>query len=121
MSDARGPGGFGCLSAREELLSSLLAAVNDLVWCTSVDGSQLLYVNPAVERIYGRPLDEMVRNQDLWLQSIHPQDRPMVERNLRELLDRRQVQQEYRIVRPDGEIRWIEDRISVIYDEAGMP
>ena len=75
------------------------------MWCTSVDGAQLLYVNPAAGRIYGRPLEEMIRKQDLWLQSIHPQDRPIVEKNLKELLDRRQVQQEYRIIRPDGEVR----------------
>jgi two-component system, sensor histidine kinase and response regulator len=121
MKDARGPGGLGAVSQREELLSSLLAAVNDLVWCTSVDGTQLLYVNPAAERVYGRPLAELIRHQNLWIESIHPQDRVMVEQNLRQLMDRRQVQQEYRLLRPDGEERWLEDRISVIYDNDGRP
>ena len=41
---------------REELLHSLLNSANDLVWCTTVGGDELLYVNPAAERIYGEVL-----------------------------------------------------------------
>ncbi|REJ97789.1 MAG: response regulator [Planctomycetota bacterium] len=102
-------------------LRSLLDSVNDLVWCTSVDGTELIYVNPAAERIYGRPLTELTGNQDVWAEAIHPDDRATVEENLHTLIDKRQVHQEYRIVRPDGEVRWIQDRISVVYGDDGEP
>ena len=102
-------------------LRSLLDSVNDLVWCTSVDGSELIYVNPAAERIYGRPLSELTENQDVWVEAIHPDDRALVEENLRNLLANQQVQQDYRIVRPDGEVRWIHDRISVVCGDDGVP
>jgi two-component system sensor histidine kinase/response regulator len=106
---------------REELLRSLLRSVNDLVWCTSVDGRELDFVNPAAERIYGRPLSELQTNKRLWLEVIHPEDREQVEDNLRRLRELGQVQQEYRIVRPDGEIRWLKDRISIVHDHNGRP
>ena len=105
----------------EALLASLLNSANDLVWCTTVDGKELLYVNPAAERIYGRPLSELKDHRNHWLAAIHPDDRAAVEENLRELLERGQIEQEYRVVRPDGETIWLQDRISVVYDEDGKP
>jgi two-component system, sensor histidine kinase and response regulator len=111
----------GAVPSRERLLSDLLGSVNDLVWCTSLDGSQLLYVNAAAERIYGRSLEELTQHKNVWRESIHPEDRARVEENLRELLTRVQVKQEYRIVRPDGEIRWLEDRVSVVFDDHHRP
>ena len=105
----------------EKLLTRLLGSVNDLVWCTSPDGSRLLFLNEAAERIYGRTLQELRSNAAVWLEVIHPEDRPAVEENLRGLSERRQLQQEYRIIRPDGEVRWLQDRINVIFDESGTP
>ena len=105
----------------EELLGALLGSVNELVWCTTADGSRLLFLNAAAERIYGRPLDEMRSNPDVWLEAVHADDRATVESNLGNLLKLGQIQQEYRIVRPDGQIRWLQDRISVICDKAGAP
>ncbi|HIK92550.1 MAG TPA: PAS domain S-box protein [Planctomycetes bacterium] len=103
------------------MVTRLLGSVNDVVWCTSPDGSSLLFLNEAAERIYGRTLQELRSNAAIWLEVIHPEDRPVVENNLRDLSKLRQVQQEYRIIRPDGEVRWLQDRINVISDESGAP
>ena len=102
-----------------ELLTSLIDSANHLVWCTSLDGSRLLYANPVASRIYGRPLKELIEHQDYWLEAIHPDDRTTVLRNLSTLLDRRQIEQEYRIVRPDGSVIWLHDRICVVEDGNG--
>ncbi len=106
---------------REALLEGLLNSANDLVWCTSVDGTELLYINPAAERVYGRPLAEVTQNPHSWLEAIHPADRAEVLSNLAGLLDRGRIEQEYRIVRPDGKVIWLQDHISVVYDELGEP
>ena len=98
----------------EELLSSLLTSLHHVMWCTSGDGSQLLYINPAAEDLYGRPLREFYENPNVWSDAIHPDDRANVQRMLRGLRNRQEVQQEYRIVRPSGEIRWLEDRVTVV-------
>ena len=108
-------------NGQERLLKGLLDSVNDLVWCTSIDGTKLLFVNPAAERIYGRPMSEMIENQDVWWEAIFPDDRADVQKNLEELSQRGQIEQEYRIVRPDGEVRWLQDRITLISDEHGKP
>ena len=108
-------------TSQEELLTSLINSANHLVWCTSLDGTQLLYANPVAASIYGRPLEELVANQDYWIEAVHPDDRQKVLKNLHTLLDRQHIEQEYRIVRPDGTIIWLHDRISVVHDADGKP
>ncbi len=103
----------------EELLTTLINSANHLVWCTSLDGTRLLYTNPVAARIYGRPLHELISNQDYWMDAIHPDDRSIVLRNLGELTKRKQIEQEYRIVRPDRTVIWLHDRISIVEDEEG--
>ncbi len=118
-------GGGGHLNAgqlpREALLEGLLNSANDLVWCTSVDGRELLYINPAAERLYGRPLAELKANPNAWLEAIHPDDRADVLTNLAGLVERGRIEQEYRIVRPDGRVIWLQDHISVVPDQDGNP
>ncbi len=108
-------------SSTEELLKSLIHSANHLVWCTSLDGTRLLYANPIAAHLYGRPLEELMSNPDYWLDAIHPDDRTMVLSNLTELLKREQIEQEYRIVRPDRSVIWLHDRISVVRDAQGNP
>ncbi|QDT48505.1 Signal transduction histidine-protein kinase BarA [Symmachiella dynata] len=109
------------LPERAALLAKLLASTNDLVWCTDLSGDQLLYLNGAAERIYGRPLADFVANSRLWLELVHPEDRENVNQNLRLLPRQRQIEQEYRVVRPDGSIRWLRDCVTVIDDDNGAP
>ncbi len=109
------------LPTTEVLLTSLINSANHLVWCTSLDGSRLLYANPVAARIYGRPLEDLITNQDYWLDAIHADDRGKVLRNLGELPEREQIEQEYRIIRPDGTVTWLHDRISVVHDASGRP
>ena len=57
----------------------------------------------------------------LWIEMVHPEDREIAEKSGAELLERGKAQAEYRIVRPDGEIRWLLDRKSTIHDAEGHP
>ncbi|MDA1054038.1 MAG: PAS domain-containing protein [Planctomycetota bacterium] len=107
------------VAGQEHLLESLLQSVNEIVWCTSADGSELLFVNQAVEQIYGRPLPEVIEDKNFWLDAIHPDDRDRFEKHLKRLKAEGQVELEYRIVRPDGEVRWLLDNTAVVYDDDG--
>ena len=105
----------------EELLTSLIHSANHLVWCTSLDGTRLLYANPVASRLYGRPMEDLIANQDYWLDAIHPDDRAQVLGNLSNLRERKQIEQEYRIVRPDDTVIWLHDHINVVHDRSGKP
>ena len=104
---------------KEHLLETLLQSVNEIAWCTSADGSELLFVSNAVEKIYGRPRQELIADKNFWLDAVHPDDRESFETHLKRLRTEGQVELEYRIVRPDGEIRWLLDNTAIVYDDDG--
>ncbi|MDM8522456.1 PAS domain-containing protein [Desulfococcaceae bacterium HSG8] len=109
------------LRVSEARFRNLLRSLNDVVWAATADGSEMLYINAAANRIYGRPPAEFLENSNLWLDVIHPDDRGPVIEHARELFDKGQSESEYRIVRPDGEVRWVYDRKRISSDETGRP
>jgi PAS domain S-box-containing protein len=52
---------------------------------------------------------------------IHPDDRPAVETRLKNITDVGEIQQVYRIVRPQGDIRWLDECVTLVRDESGVP
>jgi len=108
------------LREREQRFQRLLGSVDDLAWAATADGT-ISYINPAAERIYGRPVSEFMENSNIWYTTVHPDDRETAELSGRELFAKGQTVSEYRIVRPDGEIRWLRDKKNMVFDKAGNP
>ena len=106
------------LQLSEEKLESILNSLEEVVWSADVATNNLLFLNPAAQKVYGRPVDELLANPNLRLESIHPEDRSRVEPTLG--VEREQTDDvEYRIVQPNGEIRWVWERSRTIYDHTG--
>ncbi len=103
---------------RFDLLTSQLS---DVVWSATVDGSRLLYLNHAIEKVFGISEEAFRSNPGLWLEMVHPDDRAIAEASHQELFATGQGQAEYRIVRPDGEARWILDRKAIVNNAEGQP
>jgi len=73
---------------------------------------QATYINPAVERIFGYSPQEWLADPELRVKSIHPDDREGTLQRLRDAAgERESAVLEYRIVRRDGEIRWLNDHL----------
>lgn len=73
-------------------------------------------------RIFGYAPQHFVPTYKSFLESVHPDDSRFVRRSVREALyAREQVEIEYRIVRPDGEVRTVQTRYEVSYEEDGKP
>jgi diguanylate cyclase (GGDEF)-like protein/PAS domain S-box-containing protein len=109
------------LRRTEEKLSGVLDSIDNVVWSISMDESKLLYLNPAAERVYGRPVRDFFADSSLWLGIVHPDDRHRVRASFAALGINDAVTLEYRIVRPDGSERWLEDRARVSNGLDGTP
>ncbi len=100
-------------------LDSILSSLEDIVWSVSLPAHQVDYVNLAAERIVGRPVDLLLGGIENWLRLIHPLDRRRVRGYLPEIVARGAHNMEFRIVRPDGEVRWLADFARVVTGERG--
>ncbi|WP_416666530.1 PAS domain S-box protein [Egbenema bharatensis] len=109
------------LRESEERFREIAQTVNQLFFVRSAQSGQFLYISPAYEKIWGRTCESLYQDPDSWLAAIHPEDRPLVLNSLQTQFQGQSAQREYRIIRPDGVIRWISAEISLTQDEAGQP
>jgi diguanylate cyclase (GGDEF)-like protein/PAS domain S-box-containing protein len=94
-------------------------AIEEVFWLRDPITGEMLYVSPAYEKIWGRPVEELQEDPGAWIEAVHPEDRDRIAEKILE--DRALGYEEmYRIVRPDGEVRWIEDRAFPVAVEDGQ-
>ena len=104
----------------QDRLESILNYLQQVVWSAEIETLKLLYLNPAAQTVYARTSAEFFHNPKLWLEVVHSEDRDMVEQSIPLLLSKGSIELEYRILRPNGEVRWLSDRRQVIYDTNGV-
>ncbi|TGN20170.1 PAS domain-containing protein [Leptospira idonii] len=110
---------FELTKASEDRFRKLAETIQDVFWIISPNQDQLFYVSPAYETIWGRTCESLYESPRDWLDAIHPEEQSRVEEAFRKQSDGN-YNEEYRIIRPDGSIRWIHDRGFLVYNEDGV-
>ena len=103
----------------EDRFRQLVENTHEIFWITDASYEQFLFVSPVHEQIYGQKLDHVGKSTAVCLEHVHPDDRDAVLRNVE---DRRHGifdNIEYRIVRPDGSVRWLRSRAFAVRDADG--
>jgi PAS domain S-box-containing protein len=108
------------LRESEERFMMIADTITEVFWVTDVDTPEMSYVSPGYERVWGRPLASQYKNPRSFLEAIHEQDRERVLTDLEiQTAQKEAFDHEYRIVLPDGALRWIWDRGFPITDDTG--
>jgi len=107
------------LKKSEQRLKQITENIHEVFWMTDPKSSKMLYVSPAYEDIWQRPVSELYENPRSWIWSIHKEHIKGVEENLERQSAGQSTQEEFRIVLPDGSIRWILNRAYPIKDKEG--
>ena len=107
------------LRESEEHFRQLVEHLDEVFWLDTPDGSELLYISPAYEKIWGRPRQNLYEQPASFYDTIHPEDRERVITAYDLEHQETPFEVEYRIARPDGVIRWIHDRGFPVFDEQG--
>ena len=103
-----------------EKFNQLADNISDVFWIRSADMSEVQYVSPAFEKIWGRTVASLQANPHDWSDFIFAEDRARVVAAFGGLsVAGPSLDLEYRIVRPDGEIRWVRTRGSQVRNSAG--
>ena len=98
------------LQESETRFRQIADTIEEVVWSADPAIGKMLYISPAYERVWGRTCASLYENPESFIDSIHPDDRARVLAGLTEHRDGLPFAQEYRIVRPDGSVRWVWDR-----------
>jgi PAS domain S-box-containing protein len=93
--------------------------IRSVFWLRPADRSELYYVSPAFEEIFGQPVAALQGRPELLADMIHPDDRDRVLAHIKERVGAA-GEFEYRVVRPDGSVAWIVDRRFPVRDENGV-
>lgn len=109
----------GELREREALFRQMTEAIQEVFWIQTPDSRRVLYVSPAYEKIWGRSCDDLYREPGSFLDNIHPDDRSNVEASLRRIPDE-ELEQVFRVLRPDGATRWVRSRTFNVCNETGQ-
>ncbi len=108
------------LQESEQRFRHLAENINEVFWMVTLNSSKRLYVSPAYEQIWGRSCQSLYDNSNSWMDSIYPEDRDIVIAKLERQSGGEYTDVKYRIVRPDGSMRWIRDRSFPIHDAQGQ-
>ncbi|MGB6689711.1 MAG: PAS domain S-box protein [Terracidiphilus sp.] len=111
--------GLQALQSSEEKFRQLAENIQEVFFMMTPLGSELLYVSPAYEEVWGQSLDSVYKNPMSWAGAIHPDDREQAGMLAARQLQGEIVASEYRIQTPDGVEKWIRSRTSPVRDQAG--
>ncbi|MBW4692173.1 MAG: PAS domain S-box protein [Lyngbya sp. HA4199-MV5] len=107
------------LRQNEQKFLQLTENIRDAFFIAAPDYSQMFYISPAYEAIWGRTCSSLYHDPQSWLEAVHPDDRSSLFAALQTRGNPVEQGLEYRIVQPNGDVRWVLTRTFPIFDETG--
>ena len=108
------------LRESEHRFRLMAETIQDVFWIATPTLDRVIYASPAYEQVWGYSCQELYEHPQRFVESIHPEDR---DRALAAIAAAREQgspsDHEYRIIKPDGAVRWIHDRGFPVRDEPG--
>ncbi|MFB6080972.1 MAG: PAS domain-containing protein [Haloferacaceae archaeon] len=102
-------------------LAQIKRYVTDVVWISTPDKSSMDFISDSYRDVWGRPPESITEEPTSFVDAIHPEDRDRVRDALAEQRDDPDGYEEtYRVVHPDGEVRWVNDRASGVYEDGTL-
>ncbi len=105
------------LRESEQRFRQLAENSKETFWIRDLDTQRVLYVSPSYERMWGLSCESLYQDPNSWLEAIHRDDRAAVVEGTAPVHGGHDIT--YRIIRPDGAVRWIHARASPVKDVSG--
>ncbi|MDJ0658522.1 MAG: PAS domain S-box protein [Crocosphaera sp.] len=103
------------LRESEEKFRQLAENIHEVFWMIDISKTdpnyqKSVYVSPAYQEVWGYDPEDTYEDPMQWIEAIHPDDRQQIKTEFAQKLLEGGFDYQYRIIRPDGTIRWIRDR-----------
>lgn len=108
------------LRASEERFRQLAQNAKEVFYMADRSITRVLYVSPAYERIWGRTCESLYQSPASFMEAVHADDQEQLQHVLEKQRRGEETYSEYRVVRPDGTIRWVRDHSFPIRKETGQ-
>jgi PAS domain S-box-containing protein len=106
----------------EAELARVMSSVSDCLWSAAADADGRRtygYISPVVEQITGRPPSFFLGRPRPFREIVHPEDLPLWDALVALHASAQPTSEEYRIVRPDGAVRWVRESVVANRDFGG--
>ena len=108
------------LQCSEKKFRQLAENIREVFWIMDAAGTEIVYVSPAYEPIWGRTCASLYASPAEWMETVHPGDRKLVWKALKRQFRGECIDSEFRINTPNGQEKWIRNRAFPIRDEGGQ-
>lgn len=106
------------LQKNQQKMKNIFDTLDVAIWSHDLK-NDILLITPGIEKLYGYKLEDFYENTYLWKEVIYPEDLYVLEERERKIAIGENVTSQYRIIRPDGEVRWIQDSGIPTFDSKG--
>lgn len=106
------------LQKNQQRMKNIFDTLDVAIWSHDLK-NDILLITPGIEKLYGYKLEDFYENTYLWKEVIYPEDLYVLEERERKIAIGENVTSQYRIIRPDGEVRWIQDSGIPTFDSKG--
>jgi diguanylate cyclase (GGDEF)-like protein/PAS domain S-box-containing protein len=107
------------LQKSQQRLNNIFDTLDVAIWSHDLKTDKLL-ITSGIEKLYGYSSEDFYQDLELWKKVIHPDDLPILAEREKNLRVGEPATSIYRIIRPNGEVRWIQDRGIPTLDEGGQ-
>ena len=112
---------YSKLLASEENFRQLAENTNEVIWLRNE--KEFIYINNQFENIWGRKKEEVLNNPRILSEWFYPEDRGNIDLwfGFSDIVSGQPLIEQYRIIKPDKDIRWLLTRSFLIEDKEGEP
>jgi diguanylate cyclase (GGDEF)-like protein/PAS domain S-box-containing protein len=102
----------------QQKMKNIFDTLDVAIWSHDLKTDTLL-ITPGIEKLYGYKRENFYEDSNFWKKVIYPEDLYVLEERAQRIAVGETVTSHYRIIRPDGEVRWIQDRGIPTFDSKG--
>jgi PAS domain S-box-containing protein len=109
----------GALLTSEQEFQQMADNIQEIFWMIDAQTKKTLYVNQAYETITGRSRESLQQDPSSYAEAIHPEDSSRILAQLEDATHTGTFAERFRVVWPNGEVRWVSVRGFPVRDAVG--
>ncbi|MBB3058305.1 PAS domain-containing sensor histidine kinase [Mucilaginibacter gotjawali] len=113
------PNNINELVASHQELTLFFNAMDEVFFSVDMINFKVIQISSGCEKLYGHKASEFLKNNRLWFELIHPDDKHLLDGEEEVLQRGEKVSKQYRIIRKDKSVRWVENKVLPCLDETG--